>query len=301
MFSANDGVHGYELWITDGTAGGTAMVKDIRPGARGSYPGYFAPLGNGMTVFTADDGSHNTELWVTDGSEAGTVLVKDIYPGKRHYGITFPKYFTALGNGKAVFDAWNGQPASDYNYGSALWVTDGTEAGTIMLNGSYSEGDKPGVYFHFNPQQITSFGDGLAVFSADDGVHGRELWVTDGTVAGTELLADINPGGRYSGSDPRDIAAHGNGKATFFATGPAGQELWVTDGTAAGTTRIPDVPATSGQVDVQFTFGDISGSAYWVTGSYSVSTSVSPGSATTLAPPLGIGDWLNLTDLNQGS
>jgi ELWxxDGT repeat protein len=33
FFLANDGVHGMELWKTDGTPGGTAMVKDINPGA----------------------------------------------------------------------------------------------------------------------------------------------------------------------------------------------------------------------------------------------------------------------------
>src|SRR5713226_3610410 len=36
-FYANDGVHGYELWKSNGTAAGTTLVKDIRPGNRGSY------------------------------------------------------------------------------------------------------------------------------------------------------------------------------------------------------------------------------------------------------------------------
>lgn len=31
-FSANDGVNGIELWMTDGTADGTGMVKDICAG-----------------------------------------------------------------------------------------------------------------------------------------------------------------------------------------------------------------------------------------------------------------------------
>jgi ELWxxDGT repeat protein len=43
-FQAGDGTHGRELWRTDGTTAGTALVKDINPGAGdGFYCFYGAP------------------------------------------------------------------------------------------------------------------------------------------------------------------------------------------------------------------------------------------------------------------
>jgi len=36
--------------------------------------------------------------------------------------------------------------------------------------------------------------NGKLYFNANDGVHGRELWATDGTEAGTQLVKDISPG-----------------------------------------------------------------------------------------------------------
>ena len=61
-------------------------------------------------------------------------------------------------------------------------------------------------------------------FSADDGQSGEELWVSDGTEAGTFLLSDINPGSKDS--SPRSITEV-DGDIYFSAkTDRYGRELW---------------------------------------------------------------------------
>ena len=79
LFTANDGTHGSELWVTDGTAAGTGLVRDIRPGTGSSGPSGLVMLSqeDGSAIFTATDGVNGREIWVTDGTEAGTRLVRD--------------------------------------------------------------------------------------------------------------------------------------------------------------------------------------------------------------------------------
>ncbi len=71
------------------------------------------------------------------------------------------------------------------------------------------------------------------VFTAYDAAHGTELWITDGTPAGTKLLKDIEPGA--ASSNPSYLTSVGD-RVFFDAFGD--QQLWVTDGTEAGTVLV---------------------------------------------------------------
>src|SRR5436190_10071270 len=79
-FRANDGIHGTELWRSDGTAEGTALVADITGNSANADPASLVNV-SGTLFFTAADAAHGRELWKSDGTAGGTVLVADIAPG----------------------------------------------------------------------------------------------------------------------------------------------------------------------------------------------------------------------------
>ena len=74
-------------------------------------------------------------------------------------------------------------------------------------------------------------------FVADDGVHGRELWRTDGTVAGTTLFADLTPGGATSHSTLSMLTVTGARLYFVQRISPnsytSSYKLWSTTGNAA--------------------------------------------------------------------
>src|SRR5262245_63895371 len=93
---------------------------------------------------------------------------------------------------------------------------------------------------------------GIALFVANDGNVGYELWKSDGTSAGTMLVKDIRPG--VDGSTPRYLT-NVNGTLYFRANdGTTGDELWKSDGTPAGTVLVEDIrPGASGSAPVGLT------------------------------------------------
>lgn len=193
---------------------------------------------NGKMLFVAQSPVHGQELWSTDGTATGTFLVKEINnaygsPGFNAFNNYTSKdsrgYFGILGETKMVFAA-----VDDFNGTPQAWVTDGTEAGTFKLK-------IPGVSL-LNPRWFKEF-NGKLYFTANSVGNGYEIWSTDGTIAGTSLLTNINPG---SGSafnlnwDPSFLVF--NNKMFFKAdNGVNGIELWSTDGTATGTSMLKDI------------------------------------------------------------
>jgi ELWxxDGT repeat protein len=113
FFSAGDGVHGTELWVSDGTDLGTSLVRDIAPGAASSQPAWIAAAGS-QVFFSASNGANGTELWRSDGTELGTWEVQDISPGA---SSSHPEELT-LSGGNLYFSAFDGF------HGEEPWVLD---------------------------------------------------------------------------------------------------------------------------------------------------------------------------------
>jgi ELWxxDGT repeat protein len=172
FFAADDGVHGLELWLTDGTAAGTRLAANLDGVDHGgSKPDGFMAAGSTLYFF-ADDGVHGSELWKSDSTAGGTELVHEFVPGPAalsRFRTLSPR--ADLG-GTLVF-------AAELGPSSSLWRTDGTDAGTYVLTPSDVQVDAyPGDV------SFRAVG-GKAFFLATRPAEGKELWVSDGSPAGT--------------------------------------------------------------------------------------------------------------------
>lgn len=212
IFDAEDDTHGRELWISDGTAAGTTLVKDINAGVGSANPKNLVVLNN-KVIFTRG----GTELWQTDGTEDGTTQIS---------GGTFVSISDQGLLGNMMIFSMN-----DGTHGWELWKTDGTQEGTVMIKDINPSGNSlPSSFIEFN---------GMVYFAANDGVNSKELWRTDGTAEGTVMVADISPGS--GGSAPAALTVM-NGQIFFNANdGTHGYELWKSDGTAEGTVMVKDI------------------------------------------------------------
>jgi ELWxxDGT repeat protein len=219
LFIAEDGVNGFELWKSDGTAKGTTLVADINPGIGSSIhgfssEGYQFPIYSNNIYFSATDGVSGYELWKSDGSSTGTKRVADINPGPSGSG---PRELTVVG--ETLFFVAFGLK------GYGLWKSDGTTNGTQLVSdvGRYTYN-----IYRSEPRYLTAVGNSVFFTAIGDLNTGRELWKSDGTAAGTQIVADIFPGSK--GSEPRDLKLVGN--TLYFSAksdDTSGRQLWALD------------------------------------------------------------------------
>ena len=174
-----------------------------------------------------------SKLCITDGTDAGTRYLADIGTGTIHKIIPAKDFVYIITT--AIISP------SPYTLRYEMWKSDGTAAGTVLIRVLPDVvGITNGGQFTSNVQSTFNYSlDGTTnkmYFSTFDAANGNELWVSDGTTAGTSLLKDIKPG--VGGSFPWGFMKIGN--EVFFNCMEVGLErkLWKTDGTPVGTVRV---------------------------------------------------------------
>lgn len=216
---ATDGPTAAKLFRLNDLSGNVEELADV--GYAAGYTttnGGIITSGDNIYFFSQQSGSTNFLLWcVRDGADAEQLAVLP-------YSLLFGFVGIPLPDGKLLF------PGHDADHGFELWVTDGTVAGTDRVK-------------DINPGTGTSFGspfpafqgfdfEGKAYFLANDGTNGPQLWVSDGTEAGTTQFATINEA-NTSGAVTMLWSRNDD---SFIVTGHTG--LIASDGTTAGTSVI---------------------------------------------------------------
>jgi len=156
---------------------------------------------------------------------AQCAVLVDLRPGPQG---GFPQGFTAAFE-RDLYFTW-GSPT----IGAELWKWSAS-GGAVLVKDINPNGH--GSPAHLTPC-CTAFGPRV-FFSAFSPGAGTELWVTDGTSAGTFMVKDIDPG--TSSSNPTEFFA-ADGRVFFSADdGMNGAELWTSDGTPSGTVMVADL------------------------------------------------------------
>jgi ELWxxDGT repeat protein len=261
-FTATGANNQNQLWLSNGTVQGTSLVTDLTTPpvtGTGTYgqeyssglstaltPPGLAALG-GTLYFASGDPTHGTELWSTSATEA-PALVDDIDPGL----ASSAPHDLVNWSGEVCFVAHDGSSPQM----SQIWATNSATTNTVA---SFWPAYTAGSLTSNTPAATATIGNTF-IFVANDGVDGPAVWASDGTGAGTLLLAPVNPTSLVNFTN-----ALGDQEAYFVGDSESGPALWETNGTQAGTTvvqSLPSVPAnaydyTSGQYDLTLADGQL--------------------------------------------
>ncbi|MDO8349016.1 MAG: hypothetical protein Q7T30_02180 [Planctomycetota bacterium] len=162
------------VWQSDGTSSGTALVATI-PG--GMTLDSLLPTDRELFA-VATTAATGRELWKLDRSAGQFVLIADLAVGVTS-GVAAA---SVLGEGDLLLLA-----AGDDATGSELYVSNGTASGTYLV------ADLAPGRASSNPR-LLGIADATIYFTADDGVHGNELWAMPTALVGAANQQEIGFG-----------------------------------------------------------------------------------------------------------
>jgi ELWxxDGT repeat protein len=196
------------FWVSDGSDAGTYPFLEV-PRTFSAGKAVVA----GQRLFFVLSSFGREWLWVSDLSPGGTAPLT-------------PEPMLAISDLVAAGDHvfFSGRPGNEEEVGHELGFSDGTKAGTFWVDLRPGPGGS-------RPHDLLVIGGQRVVFAAAGDAAGDELWISDGTLAGSSRLTDLAPG--EEASAPSDFAEVG-GRLFFQANdGLKGRELWAIDLPAA--------------------------------------------------------------------
>ncbi len=184
-FSAYTNAYGAELWRTDGSRAGTTLVCDIFMGRASSSPHCLRVL-CGKLYFIAEFPVEGKVVGESNGTSQGTRFIRPFNPGA---GIYFPSIIASgmerLGENQLILASI--YPVASTPGNMQLGMIRCTEKEEEYVHFSSIKAGKSGAW----PRQFTEV-NGRVFFTADDGIHGEELWFTDGEKE-VRMVRDILP------------------------------------------------------------------------------------------------------------
>ncbi|MGB3300270.1 MAG: S-layer homology domain-containing protein [Phormidesmis sp.] len=231
------------LWRTDGSAEGTQAIaalspvfaEAIAPAEQIETGWYPTPALNNRIPFVIRTPSE-AQLWMTDGnSDAGTEQLATFASPPVNQQRDWLQQF-ATTDDYLFFIAALGSGETAAKESTALWRTDGTPEGTMALQplGDVSNG-------------LVRSWQNRVYFTASTPETGQELWVSNGTPAGTQLLLkDIYPGAESSAAS---IVGRTETTVFMLANAAEGLGLWATAGTPESTRLVKQLSSQSQRID----------------------------------------------------
>ncbi len=216
---------GEEIFRTTGTEVGTILLKDIKPGASESNIRFLGVIGD-KVLFSANDGINGFTLWSSEGTESSTRPVENEDPIE----------LSPFGSLRSLVFKEDLYFRGDRGQGSELYKYDAQTGLITLVREINQEVSNDGS----GPFRFAAARDHF-YFTADDGINGRELWQSDGTPEGTELVRNISGGDTSTNIIEMKTIENSNTLVFVADDGVNGTELWISVGPGNFTYLVKDI------------------------------------------------------------